>query len=518
MKIAFVMLGSSVNFIGGRRVAAVAKNIVETTDVYFITISNLRSLSSFINPNKASTISQTDIDIIAEKLISYDIVCFSSMTNEVIHAYNISKRIKELRSEVFTVLGGVHATLYPNEAIEHFDSICVGEGEKPIREFLEAFKGKGDYHYTKGLWLKKDGEIIKNRHEALNTNEELNEYQIGCDIFSCQIYDLKKKQFDKFTENDYVRFNGLVYNAIWTLGCPYQCSYCSNSGFAQVDKDYLKVRYPKPEIIIKEIEEAISRQPYISKINLQDDNIIALPYEVIKEFCELYKSRINMPFGIYGIHPSTIKKEKIELLASYGMIFAKMGIQSGSENTLKLYKRNTPLETIRNGVSVLAETQKKHRMVPPLYDVIVDNPLETREDIISSLRFFNSLERPLSLATFSLRALPGTELTTYLKEKEIDCYESTFIVVRRPSLSNVLFNFISCARIPKWIFERCLRKVKGYDEDQKKYPTLLYISNFLNLFVRQIGNFRRGDFSVLFGKWGYYIWRIFYKKKQKPPE
>ena len=493
MKVAFVMVAKTLNCIGGLRVAAIAKKQGDA-DVYFIIPNNWSSLSHILYPNRGSTLSSSDFEIISKKLAFYDIICFSSLTDTISDVFEITGRLKKINKKAFVLLGGIHATLYPDGTIDKVDAICVGEGEKPIRQFLEAFKDEKDYYNIKGLWFNKNGDIHKNQSGALNTNEELNEFQMGLDVFDCQIYDVRQKQFVDVTKNDFIKFNGLTYCVMWTMGCPFSCSYCSNSGFVKIDKNYAKLRFSKPEIVVREIEEVIKKRPFISSVAFADDNMIALPFDVLEEFCKLYKSKIDLPFFVGGIHPNTINKEKIELLASYGMIKTRLGIQSGSEKVLKLYERNTPLEAIISAVNILADAQRKYHMMPPFYDIICDNPIETRDDIISSLRLLNSLKRPLLLNVFALRVLPGTKLASCFEENGINCSELSYHTLR-PTLSNLMIYLISFAKIPDFIFERLLRKVKGNDTEQKKYPILFGVFRFLSRLKRAVYMIRASDFA-----------------------
>jgi radical SAM superfamily enzyme YgiQ (UPF0313 family) len=387
------------------------------------------------------------------------------------------------------------------------DAICVGEGEKPFNDFLTAFRG-GGYLQTQGMWFNTEDGIIKNANQGLNSNTDLDEFQIGYMDFDCKIYDRKKK-FRQLTKYDYLKFNGLAYNTVWSLGCPFSCSYCSNSGFAALDKGYLKLRYPRPEIIIKELEAAVSKYPYINRIIFHDDNLIALPYSVLEKFAGLYKEKINLPFAVFGIHPNTLNKEKIELLCSVGMIWVRMGIQSGSEKTLKLYERNTSLDKMRQAIEILGTAAKKYKMIPPAYDIILDNPLETREDIVENLRFYNKLTRPLTFNVFSLRAFPGTKLGTYFNANHIDCYnnDNSYLSVR-PTPANILIYIIAIIRIPDKILEHYIPYINGFNEKQKEYPLLLNLFHFLFLCKRGIDHLNKMNFSNISGSWLYYYWKL----------
>ena len=44
------------------------------------------------------------------------------------------------------------------------------------------------------------------------------------------------------------------------------------------------------------IKRAKLKQPHLSAVAFYDDSFLALRYEILQEFCELYKKEINIPF------------------------------------------------------------------------------------------------------------------------------------------------------------------------------------------------------------------------------
>jgi radical SAM superfamily enzyme YgiQ (UPF0313 family) len=517
LKIAFVLVGTNINGFGFRRVAAIARMIEPGTDIFFVAVDNLRSFTSYIFPSKKLPFSEVDIKIVGKHFACYDLVCISSMSNTSEYVVKIAMSIKRNNPNTFILYGGVHPTLYPEDAIQEVDAICVGEGEKPFAEFLTAIKNKQDYTHIKGLWFNSTHGIIRNPLPPLNSNEELNSYQMGYEGFDSYLYDLKNKKFRKLTEFDYIKFNGLIYYTIWTLGCPFSCTYCSNKRFENLNKNYLKLRYCDPEHMVNMLEKMIKLYPYTKRICLHDDNLITLPLEVIRSFSELYKKRIGIPFIVGGIHPNTCSKEKIDILASAGLIKVRMGIQSGSENMLRLYERNTPIDKIEASAEILADSARKTKMVPPAYDIILDNPTETKEDIIATLQLFNNLKRPFTLNLFSLRALPGTKLTEYFEKNKIECYRGGGFSLIRPTTGNILLYLLTIIKIPSAIFDRCLSFVKGYNEPQREHPLLLHIARVLYQYKRRIIQLSKRDFSAMNSRGMYYFWKIgrLFKKNQE---
>lgn len=68
-----------------------------------------------------------------------DLVGLSIHTVNARRAYDLARRIK-LESKATIVFGGVHATLFPQEALEHgADSVVTGDGEVAWRQLVEDF-------------------------------------------------------------------------------------------------------------------------------------------------------------------------------------------------------------------------------------------------------------------------------------------------------------------------------------------------------------------------------------------
>src|SRR5689334_16062389 len=78
--------------------------------------------------------------------IKTDLVALSAKTSCVTKAYDVARRFRERGTKV--VLGGIHASLRPEEALEHVDCVVTGEAElawpEAVRD-LQAGKLKPRY-------------------------------------------------------------------------------------------------------------------------------------------------------------------------------------------------------------------------------------------------------------------------------------------------------------------------------------------------------------------------------------
>jgi radical SAM superfamily enzyme YgiQ (UPF0313 family) len=116
---------------------------------------------------------------------------------------------------------------------------------------------------------------------------------------------------------------------------------------------------------------------------------------------------------ITGATPSTLNREKLSLLVDAGLQFIRMGIQTGSENTKKLYNRRHTNQQVERAVKIINEF--KDKIKNPQYDIILDNPWETEKDLIETLMFLSKFPAPYTLYLFSLNFYPATDL--YRKAK-----------------------------------------------------------------------------------------------------
>jgi hypothetical protein len=203
-----------------------------------------------------------------------------------------------------------------------------------------------------------------------------------------------------------------------------------------------------------------------------------------------------------------------------------MGIQSGSERILKFFKRPTPLARVEEAAKVISEFSKYH--IPASYDMIVDNPVETRQDVLDTLELVYRLARPFKLGMFSLKLIPNTVLAKQMEEEgfDLESVSHNFHTVR-PTVSNVMLNLLIFWRPPRWLFDWMLKHVRAYDEPQTMHPVLLLLSR-IPWGVRQVLiHIRFADYSTIPGYWGYVLWktgvlnlwdRLFAKRMELPAE
>jgi hypothetical protein len=127
-----------------------------------------------------------------------------------------------------------------------------------------------------------------------------------------------------------------------------------------------------------------------------------------------------------------------------------MGIQSGSSRTKKLYQRHHSNESVQKAVQQIYEFKDKIKKIQ--FDIILDNPWESDQDLRSTLRFLSHFPVPYQLILFPLMFYPGTDLyDRALREGMIPSNENEIDRTRhhqfKPTYLNKLFFLLDeCAQ------------------------------------------------------------------------
>ncbi len=69
---------------------------------------------------------------------------------------------------------------------------------------------------------------------------------------------------------DYLANDGLGYSTLWSIGCPFHCSFCGNTKFIANDPKYKKIRHPSARYIVDEIKGVRARYSHVSQVSFHD--------------------------------------------------------------------------------------------------------------------------------------------------------------------------------------------------------------------------------------------------------
>jgi len=326
------------------------------------------------------------------------------MTDDLPNVININKKIKE-RSNVPIVWGGIHPTIRPAESLEYTDMVCIGEGEESFVELAGKIRDKKNFHNIQGMWFQHNGKIIQNPLRPL-------------------IEDLDSLPFQDYdNHNHYILIDGNIrqldldllkkcisqyYMTLTSRGCPFQCTYCWNHSYNRIFRNQQIIRKRSAANVIHELTNVKNRFPFIRMVALDDDAFFMRTEGELLDFSKKYKEKIDLPLWITGATPTTLTRKKISILVDAGLTSLRMGIQTGSERIRRMYKRNYSNQQVEESVRMIHEF--KETIPVPQYDIILDNPWETENDVIETLIFLAGLPPSYEVLFFPLILYPGTDL------------------------------------------------------------------------------------------------------------
>ena len=322
-----------------------------------------------------------------------DLIGFSTMT----WGYKIGSVFSEFFKKHFDIpiiFGGIHPTLMPEEVIEnpYIDLICVGEGEKAILELANRIDNKEDINGIKNIWTKTGSRINKN---PLNSLVDVNV--------------LPFLDWDIYSDLQFWRpFDGKIYrmgDVQIGRGCPYGCSFCSESSYRNLynaEKKYL--RRKDAELAVEELFYLKDKYD-IGLFRFWDESFLLNSDAYLDMFSERYRREVNLPC-IIETTCNSINKNTIKFLKNINCVSVSMGIESGNEDYRRdiLNKRFISQKIVIDSFRLL----EKANIKSVSYNM-VGLPYETKELVMDTVKL-NKKARVHTPEYHIFFPFPGVEL------------------------------------------------------------------------------------------------------------
>ena len=186
-------------------------------------------------------------------------------------------------------------------------------------------------------------------------------------------------------------------------GCAMKCSYCSTPGLEGTSIR----KHPVAAVIegiTRHVECGFDRFYFV-------DNTFNFPPDYAKAVCRgLIAAGLKVRWRCI-LYPAFLDRELAQLMAESGCVEVSLGFESGCEGILyRLNKRFSPRQ-VREASELLAG-YGIHRMG----FLLLGGPGETRESVMESLTFADSLNLDMLKLTMGIRIYPGTALERIARE------------------------------------------------------------------------------------------------------
>jgi radical SAM superfamily enzyme YgiQ (UPF0313 family) len=245
-----------------------------------------------------------------------DLVGLSTITLQWKYAQTLARWTKQ-RFDIPVICGGTHPTTAPEEVIAdpNVDIVCVGEGEYPMLDLVTTIEAGEDYTNIPNLWVKKPaGDIVRNEPREL-------------------IQDLDALPFPDLASFDYDRLLDLYDHTICFptgRGCLYSCTFCLNTYLRSLFKGHGPfLRRHSPMYVMREIEHIAISYP-MKRIFFEDEDFIA-DSRWLQEFCDLYRERFQIPFGIMT-NVRKVDSTILAMLSNAGCRWIIYAVETGNEH------------------------------------------------------------------------------------------------------------------------------------------------------------------------------------------
>lgn len=339
-------------------------------------------------------------------------------------AKKLSRTVKDHDPFTTTIVGGIHATLRPEDyAVDSIDFIVRGEGGHIIGDMINRIRDGKELNFSDGILSPSDPDFDK------KAEKESPPYPAVEDI-PMPRRDLvdRSKYYCVWTSSESGRLDNVfpqVATMRTSLGCPFSCSFCVIHHM--MHKKYLQ---RKPEDVVAEIEALEEDHVYFV------DDEMFVNAERVRKIAELLIERGIKRKYISWARSDTIVKhpDLFKLWKKAGLDVVYVGLESMDDKVLKEYDKKTCVDDNQKAIQILKDL-----------DIMLHAAFIVRPDF--SAEDFRSLEAtiaaisPAEIAFTVLSPSPGTQMWHDLKKdficdpfKYYDCMHSvvpTKLTLRR---------------------------------------------------------------------------------------
>jgi anaerobic magnesium-protoporphyrin IX monomethyl ester cyclase len=308
-----------------------------------------------------------------DRIAASNLICFSSLNAGADKTYRLAKKIR-LRLGIPIIIGGTHASYYPESCLQYCDYVVVGEGDETIVELIETLASGGDIKQVCGIAYRVGEQIHHTPPRPVPAtfdtvpNFSLIEGYSRMNFLDILVH--RKKP---------------LLTVQSSRGCQYNCTFCIvNTMFPG------GYRKKNIESVVRDLWD---KRQYGKKLIFVDNEFAAHPAHTKK----LLRRMIDEDFGFNIVVFSRVEisqdDELLALMRQAGISHIYQGYESVQPQTLLLYDKLQTLEQI------IASIEKLHSFgFGILGSFVVGADTDTLETMRCTVNFV--VEQKLSNAYF----------------------------------------------------------------------------------------------------------------------
>lgn len=267
-----------------------------------------------------------------DDVLTADVIFISIFTFAADRGYLIADLLREA-CDAHVIIGGLHATLVPQEAALHADYVMLGEGDETLPLLLRDLRN-GEPPTFKGIaWIDLDGNFhttgTADPPTAIDTipNRDL-------------LYGFK----------DMTKYNTIWPQVHASRGCPHSCDYCGLvAAFGH------SVRTRSPEAVVADIEEAIrffdeGNHRIAKMLWITDDNFFANRSWALSVLHLIVERGIEYNFTVQARYEVGFDDEMLDALKAAGFSELAMGIEFIEDEAFEINHKKCSVAQVEKAI------------------------------------------------------------------------------------------------------------------------------------------------------------------------
>jgi radical SAM superfamily enzyme YgiQ (UPF0313 family) len=312
-----------------------------------------------------------------------EVVGFTGMTPTIPKTYAAAKRARS--QGFFTVIGGVHASVFPSQSLAYADAVVKGEGETALLDIMTSRR--------RGVV---EGEVFKNLDELPMP---------AWDLINTESYCLLPRRAS-MSILSYVPYNHRVLSVMHSRGCPFRCTFCYNSTRPS------PVRTMSPERVVGEVKHLVDTYK-LDTIHFHDDDFM-LNTKRVERICSLLRENKVKIYWSANARATDITQEKLDLAKAHGCVQLAFGFESGSDRILEVLQKKQTVESIKKAITLC-----DNNGIITQGSFMFNNPTETLEEMAQTAQLAEDYNIDGGLGAQSTIPFPGTLLWDWCLERRV---------------------------------------------------------------------------------------------------
>jgi anaerobic magnesium-protoporphyrin IX monomethyl ester cyclase len=313
-------------------------------------------------------------------------------------AIRVSKAVKKLRPELPIIFGGWHSSLATHQTLQEpfVDAVVRGPGELTLLELVQRIAAEQEWDGIRGLTFKDpNGKIVHNLERPV-----------------ANVNDLPAPAYHLADPSVYAAVSGvrqLAYTS--SVGCPYQCNYCT-------DMVFYKRRFNAYHVdrVVNELGELVPRYN-IQHVPFFDSNFLVDRKRAVAVAKGIVESGVKFQWDFQTSTDflALMSEDDVRLLAESGVHHIGFGTESASQEVLMMMNKRF------QHVDQMVETARKTYIagIHVVFNIILGYPGETEAHRQQTFRIMSDIAKEYPNVSFSpniFTPYPGIPIWPQLKE------------------------------------------------------------------------------------------------------